>query len=504
MSPTQLCDGCIRRQEASVQAVANAVTEIDEAILDNLEKRLHPDIHWRLDEEINIPVCCEEDAWDSDSHPSSQDDTCFACSSFLAHIKSPLAGFSTVDSYLAYQLYLKNKEEEPETRMEYTEEKGVVFVPNEIATPLGPSPEENNAEIEELRRVFRLTSIRGRSTINRFMHEDANIARIFEGLVAALKLMKRAESEKRDSHKARLLMLKSELDQIKGEADKMELALEDLEEERWGRRRCPSRGRVPGDEPIHEEHAPPASLPSTSPVLLLPSTLYGTLVDPSLPELRKLLKDTKAPGYDQPAVLFARWLQINQGCRIWGVPIRPDGAVDLRNVRGRNTVMSRVPPGPSAAKGKAARARYSACILAVLRVLAIPGQYPRILREHSILVASNIDLSCRFAQEYTEPPTEEVVVRLFANQGLTVEAAADAYPFCRRLIQDYAAQSTLFDKEMLNNLLKLGDDTLEKIENRQEFLSREQDRLCPLKGLTQVRGTLTCDAAAVFLENGLG
>ncbi|KAJ7711650.1 hypothetical protein DFH07DRAFT_786056 [Mycena maculata] len=478
MSPTQLplCDDCIRREEVSVQAVANAVTEIDEAILESLEKRLHRTIPWRLDEETKIPVCCEEDAWSSDLHPSSQeDDICLPCFSFMSHIKSTLAGFSNVDSYLAYQLYLKKKEEQPKTRMEYTEEEGIIIVPNEIAAPPGPSSEENHAEIEELRRAFLLTSIRGRSKINKFMHQDGDTARIFDGLVAALKIMKGAESKKRDSQKARLLTLQSELDQIKDEADKTGLALEDLEEERWGRRRCPSRGRVPGDEPIHEENAPPVSPPSTYPVLPLPSTLNGTLLDPSLPELRKLLKGTKAPGYDQPAVLFARWLQINQGCRIWGVPIRPDGAVDLRNVRGRNAVMSRVPPGPSAAKAKAARARYSACLLAVLRVLAIPGQYPRILRQHNITVASNIDLSCKFAEAYTEPPIEEVVARLFASQGLTAKVAADAYPFCRRLIQDYAAQSSLFDKEMLNNLLKLGDDTLEKIEDPQEFLPREQD-----------------------------
>ncbi|KAJ7712195.1 hypothetical protein DFH07DRAFT_974996 [Mycena maculata] len=454
------CEGCLRRSEERARIMADAVAEIDNAIQINLQSRLNKDIPWRLDDTTNIPLCCDEEAWipqDEDEDLSSQ---CHVCSTFALHFLSRFEGFSTEDAYLTHHRSLSK----PKSSMVYTEAQGVQVV--QIEAPPGPSLED--AETKFLRQLCLLASIRGRFDMNKFINMDDDFARIFEGVVAGIESVVRCARKDRDRQKVRLTELKAELEQIQDETEATGQALEALKEERQRRRKCPPPSHV---------------LPS-------PSMSNGSLVDlspPRLAEIRKTLAHAKAPGYEQPVGVFALWLQVHKA-RIYGVPIGPDGVVDLRDVRGRNTIMPRLPPGPQDTKGKskAARNHYSVCLLAVLKVLIIPGQYHRILTEHAIPVAPDIDLSCAFPTVYIEPPKDEEVVRLLAGQGLTVEAATESWQFCRKLVDGYLHSSTLLNKDTLEQLVTLANDALEKMGHPPEFLPRDQDRFYPLEGLAHI------------------
>ncbi|KAJ7432489.1 WD40-repeat-containing domain protein [Mycena galericulata] len=482
------CDNCRQRLETRAQAVAPLTLEIDQATITDLERRLSSAFQWDLDEDINIPICCPFPETDADSG-------CRACGPYLTHLKSGIAGFSTDEAYLTHRRQ-NIAVEKPQPPVILPLEDGdsplnppVRENPRSVSDPPGEEEIPNPDQIEHLDRVLLLQSIRGRLIMNKFLHSDRAAADRLQGVVSVLASTERLEKEKRDQLKARLTRLTAELEQVQVEEVEMRQALEAVDDEHRRPRKCPDSdptlasphpSSFDRDEPMADgARTVTLGLSPANPVAQV--LALGNLSPSEVAELCKKLLNMKAPGYDKPPEFFARWIQVHGDTRIKGVPIGPDRVVDLRDVRGRNNIMSRVPGPPASRKD---RLHHSMCLFAVLKVLAIPGAYHRILIQHDIRVASDTSLACMFSAEYLQPPSDEDVVRLLASQGLTVEAATDSWQFCVKFLQAHVQQkTTLFDAGALKALLERANDELERMGRPQEFLPNAQDLLLPFESL---------------------
>ncbi|KAJ7464933.1 hypothetical protein B0H11DRAFT_2240360 [Mycena galericulata] len=503
------CDNCKRDMEARAFQVAPLVPAIDRATVDDLENRLfNSNIAWSLDEDTNVPYCSGE-------HECSSAE-CSICAPYLLHLTSSIAGFSTDDDYLAYQSNHSEKDNQPRPPLIILDDETPVSgsTQNEAELPAahpesGSNPlhqEAKNPDLTaHLELVMRLQSARGRMVMNNFIQSDNAAMSRLQGVVTVLETLKQSAKDKRDQMKARLIERRQSLQCSLDEVEQMQKAVEAIEDAR--RRRCPgtqppldATHQPPGlyhDKPIPlvvDEHSlpftpahPPASAAIPDSLRSLQGNALFSLSRHELAKLRTVLASMKAPAYDQPPEIFARWMQAQHETRIKGVPTcAPHWIVDLRDVRGRNAVMSRVPPGPKVAKRKEERHHHGVCLLAVLRVLAIPGAYKKILERLGIRVAGNVRLSCIFSAHQTEPPMDEYVVRSLAAHGLTVEVAEDSHQFCIKLLEAHVRDNTaLFPPGAAKNLLELAHQELEISGQPPGLHPKSQDQLPRFNGLTQ-------------------
>ncbi|KAJ7211125.1 hypothetical protein B0H12DRAFT_1242613 [Mycena haematopus] len=475
------CTTCQTRIDASASRVASLVPSFDSATLRDLEQRSESR-DWNLDGDTNVPCCDCDDV----------------CQPYLLHLESSRAGFSSHAAYLAYQRLIADKP--PQVVLDNDDDDPPGNSPTE--SPIGEHPTQglataeipNSDLIAHHKKIIALQAARGRLVINKFLQEDAAAATRFQGVEAVLEAMKRSAKAKRDQQKERLTELTKALQRDREEVAQLETALEAIEAER--------PRRHTGADPTSGSFLQPPSLSltpclTTHPLLLyagcpisgdsLPITRQSlcdlsVLTAAELTTLRLALKQMKAPPYDVPPDFFARWLQVQQNTRIKGVPVcGPEWIVDLRDVRGRNTVMSRVPPVTTNKRG---RDQHKLCLFAVLRVLAIPGAYRAKLLQLRAPVAGDPILRSVFHQERTTVPEEDEVVHLLANHGLTVEAADDSFQFCTKLLQAHHNENpNVFGPNASGDLLQRVQNELEISGPPPGLSSRGQDLLPRFNGL---------------------
>lgn len=142
----------------------------------------------------------------------------------------------------------------------------------------------------------------------------------------------------------------------------------------------------------------------------------------------------KKPTHHEPPQLLACWFQFREEIAVPGLSFRHNFAIDLRDLRGRNEIVPRV----SAAHkmGRNERAKRDRRLMAILEVLAIPGEYMRLIQRGSYRITSAITHS---VLELEEESTSENVACLLASQGLTMATADDAWQYCYNLVQLMAA-----------------------------------------------------------------
>ncbi|KAJ7482878.1 hypothetical protein B0H11DRAFT_1914962 [Mycena galericulata] len=132
-----------------------------------------------------------------------------------------------------------------------------------------------------------------------------------------------------------------------------------------------------------------------------------------------------------------------------GVPaVGPDRTVDLRDVRGYVALRSLTGLGRQN-RSKSARDRHRKRFLAVLSIIAIPGEYAQRIHDLSMPVAA-VELSpCAFGSKL-DPNT---VVRRLADHGLTIELANDCWQFCYKFLEAEITNSeSVYDKKSLVDL----------------------------------------------------
>ncbi|KAJ7482856.1 hypothetical protein B0H11DRAFT_1914941 [Mycena galericulata] len=451
-----------RLQESALE-VAPLVPYIDEKIQQAFHNRLLPDIvPWTLDETLNVPYCTDGPANEDDEDDGLPTD-CSVCAPYLRHCGAAYAGFSDVKAYGTYLAYQREEVAKKQRKVpviivddnEYADAMKNMAIEAgseprlEVCAPVIPDQEL----VDHMKVVSQLQSVRGRRVINSALHTDAAAMGCLQGVVATLEQMEASAKTSVGAAEARVLKLQEALQSEERELQELRRTLDSVEDARP--RKVPN-GLVSGAAPkLASILAAPRSEPTFFQILTANPPI-DTQTPARLIHLRKMLLTAKTPSYDEPPEAYAKWLQFHENRFIKGVPLYgPDWAVDLRDVRGRNAVLSRVPPSMTSGTYEQ-RHHHADCLLAVLRVLSIPGEYASILQRHGIDIAGELDLSCRFAPPGSQysPPTEVDVVQLLAGQGLTVQAADDAWQFCHKFLEAHGTTSgSLFGPNVVGDLL---------------------------------------------------
>ncbi|KAJ7730798.1 hypothetical protein B0H16DRAFT_1469474 [Mycena metata] len=130
--------------------------------------------------------------------------------------------------------------------------------------------------------------------------------------------------------------------------------------------------------------------------------------------------------------LLAQWLQHREVVDFRGIHLRtPNFAVDLRDARGYQLVFSRV-PHHSHGSDPAPKRRHSRCVLALMRVLTVPGQYAAIINVFGVHIHPAPVLEpCAFPDtaEAVDLLAVKDIATLLGQRGLTVVYAYDAWQF---------------------------------------------------------------------------
>ncbi|KAJ7739532.1 hypothetical protein B0H16DRAFT_1465189 [Mycena metata] len=152
----------------------------------------------------------------------------------------------------------------------------------------------------------------------------------------------------------------------------------------------------------------------------------------------KRLHNMTRPQPQDDYVLLAQWLQHREVMDFPGIPLSPsDFTVDLRDARGYQQVFTRV-PNHSHGSDPAPKRRRSRCVLGIMRVLTVPGQYADLTSARSLHIQSNPVLApCAFPDtaEAVDLLTVEEIATLLGQRGLTVADADDAWQFCHRFVR---------------------------------------------------------------------
>ncbi|KAJ7148973.1 hypothetical protein C8R43DRAFT_952217 [Mycena crocata] len=476
-STNLLCIDCQSRSDERARAVAPYVPSIDHSIEEIIENKLVGET-WQLDQSTNVPCCSAH---------------CSACGPFLSHLAAAKAGFPYHDDYSEYR-----RQQVLKTERDRSSKLPVIIFDDDDPLEVLRRAEQDQKQEEERRfqsllqrqdlglvghmeLVGKVQAVQGRRVIDEYFDSHSTVLIGFE---AALQTQLELITTSRDQAVARVTELEETLQQGQVEADQLQRKLEIIEAERSRKIPLPSQisSKLKSSDPTHPlvQNLLTNALnprPTDLSFLCTPSA-YHTLSSSQMVYLRRTLMNMKVPGHDLPPEIFGRWLQLHKH-PVMGVPLQPDGLVDLRDVRGRNAVLSRVPPKT---KHKSALRQHRLWLLAVLRVLSLPGAYSNLLQEHRILVAEKISSSF-FKEVETEPPEDEVV-RLLANQGLTTATADDAWQYSVNVLTEAATSGNpIATCVIAQNLLDRTNQKVKMGGRPQGINARELDQLSPLKML---------------------
>ncbi|KAJ7106089.1 hypothetical protein C8R43DRAFT_963524 [Mycena crocata] len=491
-----LCTDCQHRSDEQARAVAAYIPQFDLQTDEDLRSRLSTGMLWDLDDNTNILYCSGNETGAEESHPSS---SCPFCGPYYLHLSAAIAGFARNEDHQQYK-----EVNAPQSYMERihaamrdaladdnspTNQSALTF-PDDVPQP---TPEPDPTLLHHMQLVTQLQSVRGRRIINAHLQSDDAAKGRLKGLSVALTTGLALATKRRDDQLARVTELQAELQHGLDEVNQLENTLEALEAKRPRKISSPALR-------IAEPSASQFTSPSPPDHLFRNLTLRSTISAPHLlrslcnlqdspnlshdkiSDLRRILMEIPAPAFDQPPEIYARWLQAHRHSNIKGIPsCAPDWVVDLRDVRGRNTVMSRVPP-----RGNTQPQRYHhrLCLTAVLKVLAIPRAYTDIVQRLGIHVADVVDLSCQFHERYSKPPTKEEVIRRLARQGLTPEMADDCWQFCIKFLQaDASTPHSVLGSDTANILLRHAIETSDSVGCPEGIHPTGQDLLSRLPAL---------------------
>ncbi|KAJ6593035.1 hypothetical protein B0H19DRAFT_1055687 [Mycena capillaripes] len=136
------------------------------------------------------------------------------------------------------------------------------------------------------------------------------------------------------------------------------------------------------------------------------------------------------PTAHDPPELLACWLQFRGEMVVSGISFHNNFSIDLRDLRGHNEIMARVSSARN--PGKHERLRRQRCIMAMLKVLAIPGEYSALVCAGNYPIADSVSHSPLTLQENS---TDADVARLLASQGMTTATADDAWQYCYKVVR---------------------------------------------------------------------
>ncbi|KAJ6482802.1 hypothetical protein C8R47DRAFT_1217721 [Mycena vitilis] len=492
-APRELCSNCRREAADEARALAPFVSSLDQATVEDLQTRL-PTFTWELDESTNTPHCRGEGCLETEQLEGDDDASrCYASKPYQRHLGAAMAGFHTIGPYLAlkYQLAQQPTYHVPVPHLvledSEDEDEGVVRRPacptSGARRPVHSLRTNDEAPdpslIEHMQCLRQQQSARGRLVISQFLHSDDAARNRNRGVEIALQAnIQRATLESAELDDC-IAALQRTRDIGRDELREMQQTLDARHSQLPHK---PAYARKP-----HGDGAGPSV--SSFPLGLAPVNVepfddlsYAglTRLSPAqLETLRKRLKNMKMPTCDQSPEVFARWMQVGRVDRIKGIPTcGPDWVVDLRDVRGHNCIMPRVPVKTRFREDIHHR---TTCLLAVLRVLTRPRAYSKRLGQLGISVAQKIRFSCAF--EKRQEPTDDDVVQILANQGLTQEAADDAWQFAVKLLQTLSKMLDPDRHREATTLLELAKKDAELEGSPPGLYAPELDQLRQFRGL---------------------
>ncbi|KAJ7163160.1 hypothetical protein C8R46DRAFT_1221949 [Mycena filopes] len=445
--PIEMCGDCQMRQDQTARRVSKYVPALDDATILDLEQRLDTrGGSWSLDETFNVPVCDHE-------HPEEE----AVCESYLRHLKAAELGLLSDAALQAHERQLEQAKADPFRSMILTDD--MVLASAEIETSAVSEVAPDSDLIEHMRQLRLLQGARGRLVMNGFLHTDPAARSRIQGAKLALKTTLESKIDQRKKLRTQLTALEADIVHVQREVEDKQQSLADLDAER--RRKHPhgavtavaTRNSVETASavipPMSNTAGPSTPHPSfPTPAELSPSAL-ARLSQSNLSCLWNKLKQMKAPGYDQPPIVFARWLQVQGLKQMKGVPLSPELSVDLRDVRGRNLLMVMVPVG---------RKEHKHSLFALLTVIAKPGTYGESFERFHVQVART-HLPIPEILHCQTPPTDEEVVRFLARQGVTMAQANDAWSFAIKFLRDESKTASMFGTDFVTALLEEAERT---------------------------------------------
>ncbi|KAJ7713859.1 hypothetical protein B0H16DRAFT_1478337, partial [Mycena metata] len=191
----------------------------------------------------------------------------------------------------------------------------------------------------------------------------------------------------------------------------------------------------PAEEVVDPRAFKRLTLSEESPTAMLPVSAKD-LADPEAVWCR--LHKMPRPRPQDDYILLVQWLQHREVVNFRGIHLTPPNfTVDLRDARGYQQVFTRV-PHQLHGSDPAPKRRRSRCVLALMRVLAVPGQYEALTNARNIHIHPTPVLEpCAFPEtaEAVDLLAVEDIAALLGQRGLTVVDADDAWQFCHRFIR---------------------------------------------------------------------
>ncbi|KAJ7153136.1 hypothetical protein C8R43DRAFT_1126976 [Mycena crocata] len=460
-----LCDACQQRSDDKARAVASFVSVVDEETNTHLEKALRGAV-WDITKETNTPSC-----------------GCKRCSRYQEHLLSAVAGYKEKEDFLELQRLQQLKAKQAQNAklpvIILDEDDPLAAVLRQQQTrpdsiPPTTLPEPDTILVHHMELLRQLQSARGRLVINEYLQQDCEAKARLKMLSATMTAVLTFKSIKCDEKLAQMTERQKDLKLCLDDLDRLQKDLEGLEVER--------KRKIP----INSHNLSVSNNSDPNPILsLLQSGDFNTMSRENILAIRQELMSMPVPTHDQSPEVYARWLQVNKNSSQKGTPAcAPDWIVDLRDVRGRNTIMKLVPPGPPRHKSRDDRTRHTAGLQAILQVLAIPGRYANLIETLDIRLAGNVVLSHEFHRSYHQPLDEEKVARELADQGLTVQMADDAWQYCFRLLTDFTSNPTsILPLDVATELLRRAKEGLEAVGYPEGINSKSQDQLRRIRQL---------------------
>ncbi|KAJ7272664.1 hypothetical protein B0H12DRAFT_1066906 [Mycena haematopus] len=357
----------------------------DERTIGDLQAELEAQFLWHLDETLNLPVCRDEER-------------CGICERYLRHV--------TLRRDRADDEEPGSEEEALINDNKGSEDDGTGDEADDDAMEGSQSESGSTEEIksEGMRKLFRLRDLIARRD-SFDADDDERAMGQLEGMMSTLQTDKlRADADCAHAN-AGWAVAQAELEALKKSHD----ALTSTHQELMARYQST----------VDENTALKKQLQSA-----LASCVWQC---PDLSAAEWLAMQKPTPHDLQ---LLACWLQFHEHIVLPGVPLHDHYAIDLRDLRGYREVTARLPKSTAKAS-KPERVHRQRCLMAIIKVLAVPGRYSELVHINNYAIAAGVLYSPLLLQETS---TEEDVAHGLASQGLTTATADDAWQYSYNIV----------------------------------------------------------------------
>ncbi|KAF8214515.1 hypothetical protein K438DRAFT_1955561 [Mycena galopus ATCC 62051] len=353
--------------------------------------------------------------------------------------------------------FLKRAQQDDEEAMDTDSDNGEGNRRQEVQEVEANEDDEEPIKSKMVLKLLHLRDVKAREAAFKFDHNDPRAMGELQGLLVALNVSKREADAARDHAVRSEATARAEILQLQNSAEELRIQHEHVVASlKQALNELESRHQLTLDELARKTSAL-KELESRHQLAL--DEAATKVIDASSPgnsgqnssavaSTHTIDLFTKMPGKDNSPEFFARWLQFRKATNINGIPLSgPDWVVDLRNVRGYHQVHSRIPPKGTT---KAERKHHGNCLIAILRVLAVPGKYPALLNRLGLTVAETPRLEALPIPIDQPNFDDKRITRVLSEQGLTIAVANDAWQFCRNLVFDLASSQNSIAGEAAN------------------------------------------------------